>query len=150
MSLGARIIAENLFAIQREASNWQQAVKLGCNLLEEKGYITTDYYQSILKVVDEHGPYFVILPGVAMPHSRPEAGAIETGCSLVTLKEPVVFGHDDNDPVSLIFTMSAKSTEELNEGILIEIMNLLDDGVLVEQLINASSEDELKTLLCNR
>lgn len=148
MKLGARIIADNLFATQQTATNWQEAIKLGCALLENHGYITADYYQEILTSVAEYGPYFVILPGIAMPHARPEAGAIKTGCSLVILKEPVIFGHEDHDPVSVLFTMAAKSTEELNEGILIEIMELLDDENLIEQLKHADDTETLRNLLC--
>lgn len=147
MKLGARIIADNLFSTQYIATDWQAAVKHGCSLLEEKGYITGDYYHGILASVAEHGPYFVILPGIAMPHARPEAGALKTGCSLVILKQPVVFGHEDHDPVSILFTMAAKSTEELNEGILMEIMALLDDEELIQQLIQAEDADTLRALL---
>ncbi len=147
MKLAARILAEKLFATQCVANNWQHAVQLGCDLLEQQGYISADYYQGILNSVAEHGPYFVILPGIAMPHARPEAGALKTGCSLVILKEPVVFGHEDHDPVSVIFTMSAISSEALNEGILIEIMELLDDETLIEKLKHASNAAELAVVL---
>ncbi|QTF09115.1 PTS transporter subunit EIIA [Brenneria izadpanahii] len=146
MTLGSRIITENLFALQCTANNWQEAVKLGCTLLEEKEYITADYYQGILNVVAEHGPYFVILPGIAMPHARPEAGALKTGCSLVILKEPVDFGHENNGPVSILFTMAAKSTEEINEGILIEIMELLDDDNVIERLRQVKNAEDLKSV----
>lgn len=147
MKLGARILAEKLFATQCVANNWQHAVQLGCSLLEEQGYISAEYYQGILDSVAEHGPYFIILPGIAMPHARPEAGALKTGCSLVILKEPVVFGHEDHDPVSVLFTMSATSSEELNEGILIEIMELLDDETFIDKLQDAKNSAELAALL---
>ena len=147
MNLGSRIVAEKLFATQCIANDWQHAVQLGCTLLEEKGYINADYYQSILNSVAEHGPYFVILPGIAMPHARPEAGALKTGCSLVILKQPVIFGHEDYDPVSVFFTMSATSSEALNEGILIEIMELLDDETLIDKLQQVKNADELAVLL---
>ena len=43
------------------------------------------YYQAILDGVAQHGPYFVIAPGLAMPHGRPEEGVKKTGFALVTL-----------------------------------------------------------------
>ncbi|KHJ67265.1 hypothetical protein QU24_15145 [Pantoea rodasii] len=146
MSLGTRIIEDNLFAIQYDASSWQDAVQKGCSLLEDQGYISHHYYQGILDVVAEHGPYFVILPGVAMPHARPEAGALKTGCSLVILKQPVVFGHEDHDPVQVVFTMAAKSTAEINEGILVDIMTLLDDENIIERLAQVTDASELTAL----
>ncbi|MFO6427822.1 PTS sugar transporter subunit IIA [Escherichia coli] len=47
------------------------------------------YYQAILDGVEQFGPYFVIAPGLAMPHGRPEEGVKKTGFSLVTLKKPL-------------------------------------------------------------
>lgn len=65
------------------------------------------YYQAILDGVEQFGPYFVIAPGLAMPHGRPEEGVKKTGFSLVTLKKPLEFNHEDNDPVDILITMAA-------------------------------------------
>jgi len=42
-----------------------------------------------------------------MPHARPEEGVIKTALSLVIVKEGVNFGSEDNDPVFIIFGLSA-------------------------------------------
>ena len=42
-----------------------------------------------------------------MPHGRPEEGVKKTGFALVTLKKPLVFNHEDNDPVDILITMAA-------------------------------------------
>ena len=41
-----------------------------------------------------------------MPHGRPEEG-VKTGFALVTLKKPLIFNHEDNDPVDILITMAA-------------------------------------------
>ena len=42
-----------------------------------------------------------------MPHGRPEEGVKKTGFALVTLKKPLEFNHEDNDPVDILITMAA-------------------------------------------
>ena len=42
-----------------------------------------------------------------MPHARPENGVLQTGFSLVTLEQPVAFGHQENDPVDIVIGFAA-------------------------------------------
>ena len=66
-------LAENSsILLQADASTWQEAVKLSVDLLVKADVVEPRYYQAILDGVAEHGPYFVIAPGLAMPHGRPE------------------------------------------------------------------------------
>lgn len=101
-------LAENKsIRLQAEAETWQDAVKIGVDLLVAADVVEPRYYQAILDGVEQFGPYFVIAPGLAMPHGRPEEGVKKTGFSLVTLKKPLEFNHDDNDPVDILITMAA-------------------------------------------
>lgn len=52
----------------------QEAVKLSVDLLVKADVVEPRYYRAILDGVAQHGPYFVIAPGLAMPHGRPEEG----------------------------------------------------------------------------
>lgn len=60
--------------------------KIGVDLLVQADVVEPRYYQAILDGVERFGPYFVLCPGLAMPHGRPEEGVKKTGFSLVTLK----------------------------------------------------------------
>lgn len=99
MKLRDSLAENNSILLQAEASTWQEAVKLGVDLLVKADVVEPHYYQAILDGVAQFGPYFVIAPGLAMPHGRPEEGVKKTGFALVTLKKPLVFNHEDNDPV---------------------------------------------------
>lgn len=91
-------LAENKsIRLQAEAETWQDAVKIGVDLLVAADVVEPRYYQAILDAVEQHGPYFVLAPGLAMPHGRPEEGVKKTGFALVTLKKPLEFNHEDND-----------------------------------------------------
>lgn len=79
-------LAENKsIRLQAEAETWQDAVKIGVDLLVAADVVEPRYYRAILDAVEQHGPYFVLAPP-AMPHGRPEEGVKKTGFALVTLK----------------------------------------------------------------
>ena len=44
----------------------------------------------------------VVMPGVVLLHAKPDYGVNRLGISLSTLKTPVEFGHDKNDPVDIV------------------------------------------------
>ncbi len=144
------IIENNSFCLGYSASSWQDAVKKGVDMLVAAGSAEERYYDGIIDVVTQHGPYFVIEPGIAMPHARPEAGALKIGFSLITLKEPVSFGHKTNDPVDFILTLCAPDKHSLNENALVEVMDLFDDEDLLNKIRNAKTKDELQTIFEGR
>jgi PTS system ascorbate-specific IIA component len=81
-----------------------------------------------------------------MPHARPESGALKLGFSLVTLKNPVRFGHQTNDPVDILLCLSAANKEQLNKEAIVSVMNLFDGEENIEQLRNARTHDDLLNL----
>jgi len=56
------------------AETWQEAVKLAVEPLIESGAVQPQYYDAIVESTEEYGPYYILMPGMAMPHARPEAG----------------------------------------------------------------------------
>jgi len=96
--------------------------------------------------VKELGPYIVVAPGVAMPHARPEDGAIATGMSLVTLKEPVVFGNPDNDPVRLVIGLAALDAQAHLHA-LATLVELLGDPEMVRQISRQLSAEAILGLM---
>ena len=97
-----------LIKIVESVKDYKEAIKITCDILEENNIVEARYYDSILSKIDELGPYFCISPGVAMPHARPEEGAIENGVSLLKLNEPVDFLGKE---INIFFTLSAKDNE---------------------------------------
>ncbi len=140
------IIKNNSYCLKYDAETWQDAVKKSVDMLVSAGCAEERYYDGILDVVAEHGPYFVIEQGIAMPHARPEAGALKIGFSLMTLKQPVSFGHATNDPVDFVLTLCAPDKHSLNEKALVEVMNLFDNEEVLEKIRSAKTKDELQTI----
>ena len=143
MNLFTRIVENECFVLQQEVRSWQDAVKLGCGLLEKRGFVTSEYYEGIIRATEEYGPYYVIAPQFAMPHARPECGGMKTGFSLVTLKHGVCFGSKDNDPVDIILTLVARTAKDMNENAIVQVMEFLESKNIFDGVRKATSKDTL-------
>jgi mannitol/fructose-specific phosphotransferase system IIA component (Ntr-type) len=130
-----------------EAKDWREAILLGGRTLVDQGSATPEYLETIIKKCEDNGPYIVVAPGIAMPHARPEEGAIALGYALVTLKKPVPFGDPDNDPVELLIFMAAPSVKEHNEEAICQIADLCDDEDKIKELLNAMSISKMAGIL---
>ncbi|WP_431296248.1 PTS sugar transporter subunit IIA [Rahnella sp. PAMC 25559] len=93
--------------IRTDITDWRQAVQVSAEPLLKDGAITPEYLTAIFAQREKLGPYFVLAPGIAMPHARPEEGAKGLGLSLLTLPQGVTFNSEDNDPVYTVVMLSA-------------------------------------------
>jgi PTS system ascorbate-specific IIA component len=93
------------------AADWRAAVRLAGDALVASGATSPAYTDEMVATVEQLGPYIVIAPGIALAHSRPSAAVRRAGISLVTLVEPVEFGHRQNDPVGLVIGLAAVDEE---------------------------------------
>lgn len=135
------LLSDKTMAFQVELNSWEEVIRYGGHLMEEANLIEPRYVEAMIRTVNEIGPYIVIAPGIALPHARPEDGALQVGLSIVTLKTPVNFGNPENDPVSVaIFLCAVDKNAHLD--VLSDLMVLFDDDDFVENM--ASIEDANK------
>ena len=146
MKLRDSLVENNSILLQADASTWQEAVKLSVDLLVKADVVEPRYYQAILDGVAQHGPYFVIAPGLAMPHARPEEGAKGLGLSLLKLKQGVSFGAGEFDPVDVIVMLAAPDKHSHIEMIsaLAELFSSDED---MEKLHQANTLEDIKTII---
>ncbi|HKS32580.1 MAG TPA: PTS sugar transporter subunit IIA [Enterobacteriaceae bacterium] len=102
-----RWIYDATIQCRESVENWQHALQLCAGPLLETGVITPEYVTAIVEQHQRLGPYYVLAPGLAMPHARPEDGAKGTGLSLLKLRNGVAFGSEEGDPVDLIIMLAA-------------------------------------------
>jgi len=121
-----------------EAKDWQSAIRQASQPLLENDVIEARYIEAMIQNVIEHGEYIVLAPRVAMPHARPEAGAKETGISILRLDKPVSFG--ETGDVSLIICLATKDDTQHLE-MLQQISYLIDEEEKVEQLLQLAQAD---------
>lgn len=149
MKLRDSLAQNHSIRLQAEARSWQEAVKIGVDLLVDADVVEPRYYQAILDGVEKFGPYFVLAPGLAMPHGRPEEGVKKTGFALVTLKTPLAFNHEDNDPVDILITLAAVDAHTHQEVGIMQIVNLFEDEANFDRLRACRSEQEVLDLIDN-
>lgn len=141
-----RFLEEHLVAFNVTAHTPEQAIRIAGNLLVKGGHVREKYVDAMVNSYKVYGSYIVIAPEIAIPHARPEDGVKEASVSFVQLNEPVNFGSDTNDPVYLIFALGASNSDE-HLQLLKKLTNILADQRNVEEMKNASSYEEIKSIL---
>lgn len=140
------VLVEKSIELGKKLSNAEEAVRFTGEVLKRQGLIEDSYTEAMVKNMKDNGPYFVIAPGIAMPHARPDAGAKGIGFSIVTLAEPVEFGHPKNDPVELIIGLCAIDHQS-HLNALQELMEILSVEENLEQIKNAKNKNEVLNIL---
>ncbi|PJG82713.1 PTS sugar transporter subunit IIA [Caviibacterium pharyngocola] len=131
--------------IIEQVADWQSAVKISAEPLLQEGLIEPRYVEHIFAAHNEIGPYYVIAPQIAMPHSRPENGALAQALSLVVIKQGIDFG-SENDPVKLVLMLTAKDNHSHIE-MLSAVAELFSDEENIEKIIQSSSVAEISDIL---
>lgn len=142
----AKIITTEFIKVQVDCKDWKEAINKGAAILEKQNVVKETYKDEIFKNFEELGAYMVIAPGIVLSHARPEAGVIETGMSIMTLKNPVEFGSELNDPVELVLTLAAKD----NSGhmqLLAKLMEMLMNTKDLNSVINADSVEAVVDII---
>lgn len=96
------VISAGQTAVNVQVTNWEDAVRAAGRLLVDCGFAEERYIEGMLSLTRELGPYIVLAPGIAIPHARPEEGALNVGFAVLTLDPPINFGNEYNDPVHLV------------------------------------------------
>ena len=134
-----RIIESGTIAVKEAASDWEAAIRRGGAMMESAGLIEDRYIDAIVENHRTIGPYFVLAPGIAMPHAKPENGVLKTGYALVTLATPVEFGDPENDPVDILIFAGAINREEHNQEVVPQVAELCDSEKYIQALRGAAT-----------
>lgn len=128
------------------ASSWRDALRLAGGALVSSGAATEPYTEAMIGLVEEHGPYIVISPGLAFAHARPGPAVLRDGLSVVTLDAPVSFGHPHNDPVRVVLGLAVAGVGTHLESIG-EIANLFNDASVTGRIADAATADEVRAIM---
>jgi PTS system ascorbate-specific IIA component len=128
------------------ASDWRAAIRLAGDALVASGMTTAPYTDAMLAMVEEHGPYIVISPGLALAHARPDASVLSDGLAVVTLDAPVSFGNPHNDPVWVVLGLAVVEVGWHLESIG-ALANVFNDPTVTARLAEARSADEVRAIM---
>ena len=134
---------EASISIKDSVANWQEAVDFSMSSLLSNNYVSSQYVQAIKDSTLTNGPYYILAPEVAMPHARPEYGALKTGMSLTLLRNHVSF---DNEPVKLLIGLSAADSDS-HIGAIQALSEVLCEEENLAALLAAESEKQLADVI---
>ncbi len=136
------VINKAMIEIDYHAMDWEDSVRKAGELLLKGNCIEQEYIESMVNTVKSMGSYIVISKGIALPHSRSGEYSHKVGISILRLAEPVVFGHEENDPVDLLFGLSSIDNKS-HLGALRDLSSLLTNEESIAFMRNVTSVDEL-------
>ncbi len=122
------------------------AVQKAGELLIASGGVEERYIDAMQQSLQTHGPYMVIVPGVALLHARPGDGVKRPCMSLLTLDPPIAFGNEDNDPVSLAIAFGAVDRLKHLEA-LTTLSTLLADEQALAVIRSSTSPEEVLQII---
>ncbi|HKL41790.1 MAG TPA: PTS sugar transporter subunit IIA [Clostridia bacterium] len=137
-------ILENHIMVVESVDSWQESIKLSAEKLLEKNYITQNYVEAAINNIVKNGPYIIIIPKVAIPHSRPEDGVNETSASLLKLNKPVMYPKDN--PVKVVLMLAAADKEK-HLKMISSLTDLLSDQEKMAKIMDATLVEEIVNII---
>ena len=131
--------------LEEKIENREESIRIASKPLLEKNVIEERYIKAMIENIKKLGFFVVLREYLAMPHARPEEGAVDTGISFLKLTSPVKYGDDD---IYLIFVLASKDAESHTE-ILMELANLFQDDETIEKLVKSRKLEEIEEVIKN-
>jgi PTS system ascorbate-specific IIA component len=139
-------LPDNAVRLGVTVDDWRGAIRASGDALVAAGATLDGYTDRMIQVIDEFGSYIVIAPGLALAHARPGPDILSDALSVVTLAEPVSFGHPHNDPVRVILGL-AVTTPDSHVTSVASLANVFNDSAAIPALADAQSVDEVRSVL---
>lgn len=140
------LLTDETIIINHESMSWEDAIALSAQPLLAQGQIKSEYITAMIDCVNKFGPYIVIAPRVALPHARPEKGALKMGLSLLINRAGINFSEDPEHQVNLVFALSATDSQAHIKA-LTELSEVLGDDAAISALIEANSAIAVQSVL---
>ncbi len=140
------ILTEDLVALDINGlTTPEEVIRYSGQLLVKAGKVQPSYVEKMLDAFHRLGPYIVMGPGIAMPHAHAGDDVNSPCISFVRLKEPVAFGHPENDPVTLVFALAGTKHDD-HIDLLQALSELLSDEEKQKALAQVADYQKLYEL----
>ena len=125
-------------------NDWKTAIEASCKPLIDQNCIEHEYVDSIISCIEEYGPYIVLLPKIAVPHSSSKKDSVKQTCiSFMKVEEPVVFDVNGDRKEANVFITIAAADNEIHMSLIAELADLLNDPERVEKLLSVKNDEDL-------
>lgn len=127
-----------------EFNSWEEAIKAAAKPLLEDNTIEDKYVEAVIDCVKENGPYIVIAPNIAMPHSTlGHAGVNDNAISFMKVEKPVQFDKNDREKDAQLFFTLAAIDDESHLKNMMQLAEMLMDQNLIDDLTTVKCESDL-------
>ena len=123
------------------AENWKEAILQSGNLLVSNKKVTSEYVKEMIELVEKHGPYIVIEEGIAMPHAGISENVLETGISLLVVREKVVL--PEGRSANIFLSFAAKNKND-NIDIMNDLFELITKHKFIDEVSKMKSYGQLE------
>ena len=128
--------------------SWKQAVKAVGNLLLENGSIYPEYIDSMVRALEEFGPYIAIAPGIAIAHAKPGSEVKKEDVALIVDKKGIEF-NSKNDPIHVLFAFCTTDADH-HMKFISDLAGLLSDDNIVDKALECESKEDIYKLFFER
>ena len=136
------------YSFQNHFDSWQDAIRASYEPLLQKGIVEECYINNVIECVNKYGPYIVLVPGIAMPHSSEGSeGCNGTAIAFMKVNDDVDFDpNDEEKKAKLFFSLASLDHDAHLKGIQ-DLMEVLMDEDIVAALMEATCEEDLKAII---
>ena len=132
------------FAFTEGPFTWQEAIRECCKPLQADGTVDAVYADEIIACVEKHGPYIVLIPGVAMPHSTENAhGCNDTAIGFMRCATPVHFEEGNPEKDATIFFTLCDTDPDAHLANMTRLYAVLSNDEVIERLKAATCAEDL-------
>ncbi|ELM3740873.1 PTS sugar transporter subunit IIA [Yersinia ruckeri] len=141
-----KLLTADVVQVVEQAKDWRDAIAISCKPLIDNGAIEPRYVEAIYRSHEAIGPYYVVGPGIAMPHARPEEGVNRLSLALTVISSGVSFNAEENDPVKLLIVLAATDNNSHIEAIS-QLAQLFDNENDVNSILNAKTTQDILSVI---
>ncbi|MEG0576934.1 MAG: PTS sugar transporter subunit IIA [Bacilli bacterium] len=142
------IVEQNLYCFEEGFETWQESVRASYKPLLNANIIEDEYIEAVVSCIEKYGPYIIITPHVAMPHSTEGAkGVNKTSVSFMKVKHPVSFDKEDSEKDATLFFSLASIDHEQHLKNIMELSEMLMNDAIVEALLKVENKKDLEVIV---
>lgn len=129
--------------MDKQPKDWEEAIWFSGEIMKEHGLITDQYIKDIIRDCHEYGPYIVILPDIAIPHSSAESkGVLGTGIGFTVLPDRVSFEEGNPEKEAKLFFMLAAKDADAHMENIANLSELLMIDEMIPDLMSIKTKDD--------
>ena len=134
------VLNEYDIILMDENISWKSAIYKASSTLLDRHIIQDNYIVSMIKLVEEYGPYIILQNGVAIAHSKSSDGANFLGLSLLINKSGIYF--EGENIVNYLFVLS-NPDQDKHLHILRDIVRLAQNKEILKKIKNSHDSKEV-------